>query len=125
MYSKEENFYSKVAKAIIQFGKVKEIICEGCSEQPHDWYIKFIDEDDNILILPLKPNDEADNKDFFNAEYHLTVLNLAFQKVLNQINEDGNLYWLLEAKQIDSVLEVLKSKLPFRTVTYNELWMNL
>lgn len=124
-YSKGEVFAMEIEKQIMKIGKVKCIECEQYFEKPYEAYITFIDESNYKVIVPLKPNDEDDESDSFKKGHDLVILNLIFQKVLHQLNETCNKYWLTDVKQIDFVLEVLKNKLPFKTTIYNDHWSNL
>lgn len=121
----EKHFVLELTRSIAKFGKIKCIECESYMEEPNDQYITFIDDADNKVCIPLKPNYPDDESDLFNEGGYLVLLNLMFQKVLYQIGEDSNSYWLLDINQIDDVLNVLKQKVPFRNTTYNELFANL
>lgn len=121
----KKHFAMELTRSIAKFGKIKCIECESYMEEPNDQYITFIDDADSKVCIPLKPNYPDDESDLFNEGGYLVLLNLMFQKVLYQIGEDSNSYWLLDINQIDDVLNVLKQKAPFRNTTYNELFANL
>lgn len=121
----KKHFAMELIRSITKFGKIKCIECESYMEEPNDQYITFTDDADNSVCIPLKPNYPDDESDLFNEGGYLVLLNLMLQKVLYQIGEDSNSYWLLDINQIDDVLNVLKQKVPFRNTTYNELFANL
>lgn len=123
--NKEVSFAMELTKVIAQFGKVKCIECERYLEEPYDQSITFTDDSGNKAYFPLKPNYPDDETDFFNENGYLVLLNLMFQKVLHQIGEDADSYWLFDINQIDDVLNVLKGKIPFRVTAYNDLYVNL
>lgn len=121
----EKYFAMELTRSIAKFGKIKCIECESYMEEPNDQYITFTDDADNSVCFPLKPNYIDDETDFFNENGYLVLLNLMFQKVLYQIGEDADSYWLLDISNIDNVLNVLKQKVPFRSTVYNDMFVNL
>lgn len=124
-YNADETFVMEITKSIARFGKIKSIICEGYMCEPKEQYITFTDDKDRTVCFPLKPNYPDDESDIFNENGYLVLLNLMIQKVLHQIGEDANAYWLLDINQIDTVLTVLKEKVPFKVVECNDLYANL
>ena len=101
-----QSHFCNVIEGIKQLGIIKSVAWDEIVDDPHQCsWVRFEDENGFILKVPCT--------DWGEGEAEFTLINLALQKLWNQVGEDVNANWILTIENLKLMVNKARTLKPY------------